>query len=256
MCTIALLWKWHPAAPLILAQCRDELLERPALDVERWRTDSGVEIVSGRDLLAGGTWFGIGPRVLCALTNRHDGLGPRRGARSRGELVIELLEHENVAAVRRHLSQRRGDDYGPFSLLACDGDELVYVDNRDNNVSVSLVQPGVHVLGNRGLDNPADPIVLTVDAAVRALHDADEETLVTSLREILGRHGEGWPCVHKSLPVPGAHPGVLNYGTRSAGVLLWRTPSPRLWTHASAPHDVEQWRESSYLLTAAMNDCA
>lgn len=248
MCTLAVLWQVHPAAPLIVAQCRDELLARPALDVARWRTPQGVEVVSGRDVVGGGTWFGVGPRVVCALTNRHDEHGPRRGALSRGELVVEALEQADVDALRGRLSHRRGSDYGPFSLLACDGEELVYVDNTSDALVVTRIAPGVHVLGNRGLDNAADPVVAVVGAAVRALVDADELTPVTSLRALLGRHGEGWPCVHRSLPLPGAPAGEINYGTRSAGVLVWRARAPALWIHGSAPHDLDGWRDASPLL--------
>lgn len=251
MCTLAVLWKVHPAAPLIVAQCRDELLARPALDLDRWRTPRGVDVVSGRDVVAGGTWFGVGPRMVCALTNRHDALGPRRGNLSRGALVVEALEQPDVAAVERKLAAIPGAEYGPFSLLACDGDELVYADNSAAELVVTRVQPGVHVLGNRNLDNPLDPVVVTVGAAVRALVDTDEDTLVTSLRAILGRHGDGWPCVHRTVPVPGAIEGVPNYGTRSAGVLVWRAQSPRLWTHPSVPHDADGWREASALLGVA-----
>jgi uncharacterized protein with NRDE domain len=125
MCTLAVLWQVTSVAPLVIAQCRDEALQRPALDVARWRTDRGVEIVGGRDLLAGGTWFGVGPRVVCGLTNRRDEGGPRRGALSRGALVVEALEQGGVEGVEASLREREGGAYGPFSLLAASDEALL-----------------------------------------------------------------------------------------------------------------------------------
>ncbi len=268
MCTLALLWKVHPAAPLVIAQCRDELLDRPALDVARWTTDNAVEVVSGRDAVAGGTWFGVGPRVVCGLTNRRDEGGPRRGALSRGALVVSALEAPDVERVARDLGGEDGGAYGPFSLLAVDGARMIYADNaphgaaprdvatargaRDDGataggIRVMEVAAGVHVLGNFGLDNPADPVVATVgdgvrDLMARAPGGADEAALVDGLKDILARHGTGWPCVHRP------DLGPAGYGTRSAGVLVWRESEPVLWTNPTAPHDKAAWRDSSALL--------
>src|ERR1051326_6092882 len=129
MCTLAVLWNVSPVAPLVIAQCRDEALDRPVLDVARWTTKNGVSVVSGRDLLAGGTWFGVGPRVVCGLTNRRDDLGPRPGTLSRGDLVVAALEANDAGAVAADIAQRDGAAYEPLSLLACDGKRMIYADN-------------------------------------------------------------------------------------------------------------------------------
>ena len=255
MCTLIVLWRASPVAPLIVAQCRDEVMARPALDVDRWRTAHGVDVVSGRDEVAGGTWFGIGPHVVCGLTNRRDERGPRRGELSRGDVVVRALESNHVGDVERDLRARDGARYGPFSLLACDdvGDAgdgaMIYADNggAGDAIRVSSVAPGVHVLGNNGLDNEDDVVVRTVGAAARALNEsagADEGALVSGLEAILARHGEGWPCVHLRF-------GDVDYGTRSAGVLVRRRASgaagSRLFTTERAPCS-SPWRDSSALL--------
>src|SRR5207247_432645 len=96
----------------------------------------------------------------------------------------------------------------------------------DGAIRVNDVDSGVHVLGNYNLDNRDDVVVRTVGGAVRALVErgADEPALVAELQSLLARRGEGWPCV--SLP---------GYGTRSAGVLVWRATSPRFTTTERAP---------------------
>ena len=243
MCTLAILWQVSPVAPLVVAQCRDEALDRPALDVARWHTANDVAIVGGRDLLAGGTWFGIGPSVVCGLTNRRDEGGPRRGALSRGALVVEALECPSVDEVETRLRGRDGAAYGPFSLLAADGDAVLHVENSGERgaLRVERLSPGIHVLGNLGLDNPGDPVVRTVTAALRELENLDEEKLVRGLERVLMRRGDGWPNVRRP------DLGAAGYGTRSAGVLLWGGVNPRLRTTEGAP-DVTPWRDQSDLL--------
>jgi uncharacterized protein with NRDE domain len=243
MCTLALLWKVSEVAPLVVAQCRDEALDRPARDVARWRTDRGIEVVAGRDLLAGGTWFGIGPRVVCGLTNRRDAAGPRRGSLSRGALVVAALEQEGVEDVEAELRARDGGAYGPFCLLAADDRSLVYAENSGpaGALIVRQVPPGVHVLGNVGLDAPNDPLVRNVAASLRELVGADEAPLVAGLERILGRRGEGWPNVHRP------DLGPAGYGTRSAAILLQRSVDARLFTTEGAP-DTTPWRDRSVLL--------
>jgi uncharacterized protein with NRDE domain len=250
MCTLAVLWKVSPVAPLVIAQCRDEALLRPALDVDKWKTGAGAGVVSGRDVLAGGTWFGVGPHVVAGLTNRRDELGPRRGTLSRGDLVVDALEAKSVADVARRFEGDAvvGGEYGPFCFLAVDDDAMFYAENSGPGGAVvsKRLREGVHILGNFGVDNADDAVVRTVGGAVRALVDdagADEDELVRGLEQILARRGTGWPCV--SLPdlIPGG------YGTRSAGVLVLRPDRARsrLYTTEGAP-DVTPWRDSSALL--------
>jgi uncharacterized protein with NRDE domain len=240
MCTVVVFWQSHPVAPLVIAQCRDEVLDRAAGDVEKWPNG----IVAGRDLVAGGTWFAIGERVTCALTNRRDERGPRRGRASRGELVVEAALASDAGAVERVMRGEDGPSYGPFSLLAVDDARMIYAENSaaGDAMLVRAVEPGVHVLGNFGLDNEGDVVVRTVGAAARALVAVtDEERLALELRALLGKHGEGWPCVHLQF-------GDVGYGTRSAGVLMRRARGSRLWVHPAAPHDASGWRDGSALV--------
>ena len=101
----------RPAAawPLLLAANRDELRSRAGLatgpPLARPPTVRG-----GLDVEGGGTWLGLNDDgVVAAVLNRRGTLGPEPGKRSRGELVLEALDHAE-ATPRRGSAARPGSD--------------------------------------------------------------------------------------------------------------------------------------------------
>ncbi|HEX6113335.1 MAG TPA: NRDE family protein [Geminicoccaceae bacterium] len=123
MCTLVLSRRPGAAWPLLLAANRDELADRPALPPARHWPDR-AEVVAGMDLQAGGSWLGINDHgVVAGVLNRPGTLGPAAGKRSRGELVLEALDHADAAAAAHALSDLDPDAFRPFNL--------VIADNRD-----------------------------------------------------------------------------------------------------------------------------
>jgi uncharacterized protein with NRDE domain len=62
-------------------------------------------LVAGLDVLAGGSWLGINDwGLVAAVLNRHGSLGPEANRRSRGELVLEALDHADAVAAAEALS--------------------------------------------------------------------------------------------------------------------------------------------------------
>ena len=123
MCTLVLLRRPGAAWPLLLAANRDELASRPARPPGRHWPDR-AEVVAGLDVQAGGSWLGINDHgVVAGVLNRVGTLGPETGKRSRGELVLEALDHADAAAAAQALSDLDPHAYRPFNL--------VIADNRD-----------------------------------------------------------------------------------------------------------------------------
>ena len=123
MCTLVLLRRPETAWPLILAANRDEMADRPARPPGRHWLDR-PEVIAGLDLQAGGSWLGINDHgVVAGVLNRPGTLGPAAGKRSRGELVLEALDHADADAAARALGDLDPDAYRPFNL--------VIADNRD-----------------------------------------------------------------------------------------------------------------------------
>jgi uncharacterized protein with NRDE domain len=233
MCTLIAMWRHHPAAPLVLALNRDEFFARPTEPLHRW---SDRPIVAGRDLASGGTWFGVGRRVVAGLTNHRSGERSKPGERSRGKLVASALEADGAAEAERLLLALPGEAFGPFHLLLADLDSMRWLTNRSGRIESRAVEPGLHVLGNYGLDNPDDPVVATL---LRESADANElagEALEMRLRATLAQTGPGRPCVRGEA-----------YGTRSAAILFWGGEEAKLLA-ADGPPCETPWIDRSELL--------
>lgn len=239
MCTLIIFWRAHSSAPLILAANRDEFLERPTAPMAAWPPSipgGPVEIVAGRDLTAGGTWLGVGRGVVAALTNHRAGARSKPGSRSRGELVERALRQPSVAHVRDELLALPAPEYGLFHLVAADRNEMIWATNRAGEMEISSVAPGAHILGNYGLNNPDDPVVVNLRGALEGAMDLSEGELEIRLRESLARGGPGWPLVR-----------LGPYGTRSSAMLWWGNGRPRLLS-AEGPPDTMPFADLSRLL--------
>lgn len=241
MCTLITLFRCHPSAPLVIALNRDEFLGRPTRAPEFWEeSPPHAPIVAGRDLQAGGTWFGIGRHLVAGLTNhrRPDARrGPSSGDASRGTLVVDALHAASVDEAAQALMRQEGDRYGPFHLLLSDGEQMRWITNRDGPMESHPVEPGLHVLGNLGLDKEGDPVVKTMHEELAAYADLDENELAERLKERLATHGVGHPCVHYS----------EIYGTRSSALLFWGRAQNAYWV-TDGPPCRSEWIDRSALL--------
>jgi hypothetical protein len=165
MCTLVILRRPEHLWPVIIGANRDEMIGRPAAPPARHWPDR-PEVVAGLDQLAGGSWLGINDwGVAAAVLNRHGSLGPAPGQRSRGELVLEALDHPDAVAAADALAHLDPAAYRTFNLIVADnrdafwlrhahgkevevwpiGDGLSLIDsgelNRPNNRRVALASP-------------------------------------------------------------------------------------------------------------------
>jgi len=150
MCLIVLAWRPEHALPLVLAANRDEFYDRPTLPLAAWEDAPGL--YAGRDLLAGGTWLGIGPGGrFAALTNIRDPRQPPRG-RSRGELPVQFLHgQQGPEAFLNDVAERAGE-YSAFNLLIGDSHQLWLLNSHAG--TPEQLPEGLYGLSNAGLDTP------------------------------------------------------------------------------------------------------
>jgi uncharacterized protein with NRDE domain len=151
MCLILLALHSHPAYPLVFLANRDEFYERPSRPAAFW--GDAPHVLAGRDLLAGGTWFGVTTTGrIAAVTNYRDPTRIQAGVRSRGELVSGFLTGQDVPADYLERVSRRGDAYNGFNLLVGTPRELYWYSNR--GAGPRPLEPGIHGLSNHLLDTP------------------------------------------------------------------------------------------------------
>src|SRR5262245_39391835 len=120
MCTLVILRRPGHRWPVLIGANRDEMIDRPWKPPGRHWPDR-PEVVAGLDILAGGSWLGInGWGVAAAVLNRHGSLGPSPDRRSRGELVLEALDHADAATAAEALSYLDPTAYRTFNLIIAD----------------------------------------------------------------------------------------------------------------------------------------
>ncbi len=120
MCTVVILRRPKDAWPVIIGTNRDEMLTRPWKPPARHWPDRH-DVVAGLDELAGGTWMGLNDAgVAACILNRHGSLGPAPGKRSRGELVLEALDHPDANDAAGALADLDPAAYRPFNMIIAD----------------------------------------------------------------------------------------------------------------------------------------
>lgn len=155
MCTVVILRRPGRPWPLIVAANRDEMAGRPWKPPGRHWPDR-PEVLAGLDVLAGGSWLGMNDHaVVACVLNRHGTLGPAPGKRSRGELVLEALDHADAADAARALEALEPDSYRPFNMLVADSRDAFWLAHRGDGgrIDATPVAAGVSMLTAHDLND-------------------------------------------------------------------------------------------------------
>lgn len=249
MCTAILLSGTGPDHPVVIAANRDEFHARPAVGPVELLDHPRA--VGGRDLERGGSWLGVTETgFLALLTNQPEPGGPRPAARSRGEIVLDVLRRGDRAGARDYLAALDAPAFNSFNLLYGDAGGLEVAYGRADRAAVGRepVPPGLHILPNGRLDDPALRKVARARALVEPHLGAAWPALATHLAAALADHDR--PALEE---LPGSPAGARfprelvrelhalcihtpAYGTRSAAIvaldpgrvarLLWAAGPP------------------------------
>lgn len=231
MCLIAFAIGASARWPLVIAANRDEFLDRPTLPLARWASDAGTDIISGRDIRAGGTWMGLSPGGRIAMLTNVRGSASLTGEKSRGELVTGWLQSSGDATA--FMAQIDGAAYGGFNLVLGDfpSGAWHWLSNKPGpGLESRALKPGVYGLSNGALDTPWPKTVGLKKALHSALTASDEGALE---QELMAALKDRRRADHEDLPstgVPLALEEALSsafvdfpehgYGTRCSTVLL------------------------------------
>jgi uncharacterized protein with NRDE domain len=156
MCLILFSYRTHPSFKLILAANRDEFYARPSEPPAFWK--EAPNLLSGRDLVAGGAWLGITRSGrLAAITNYRNPASVMKNAPSRGKLVRDYLMGEEPPLEYLLQVQREAEKYNGFNLLIGDTEALFWYSNRSG--SPLEISPGIYGISNRLLDTDWPKVV-------------------------------------------------------------------------------------------------
>lgn len=160
MCTLVMLCRPGHEWPVLIAANRDEMLDRTWSAPARHWPDR-PEVVAGRDELAGGSWLGINDDgVVAGILNRMGSLGPGDGKRTRGELVLEALDHSDAAAAAEALASLDGTAYRSFNLILADNSGAFWL-RHDGNTAIDChaIPPGFSMFTAYDRNSPESPRV-------------------------------------------------------------------------------------------------
>ncbi len=164
MCLILIALRPDEQVPLLVLANRDEFYDRPTSAAGPW--EDCPDLIGGRDLVSGGSWFGARGARWASVTNIREGIRHSHSHRSRGWLVRDYLM--GTASPQEFMSAIAGQasEYAGFNLLLGDGEELWYGNNR--GLSGRPLAPGIYGLSNHLLDTPW-PKVVRAKRALAAL---------------------------------------------------------------------------------------
>jgi uncharacterized protein with NRDE domain len=138
MCTLVMLRRPGHDWPIIIGANRDEMVDRDWRPPARHWPDR-KETVGGLDVLAGGSWLAVNEHgVVAGILNRVGTLGPQSGRRSRGELVLEALDHADAASAADALAALEPRSYRPFNLVLADNRDAFWLRHADPTGTLAL----------------------------------------------------------------------------------------------------------------------
>lgn len=218
MCTLIVLHRCVPARPLVVAANRDEYLDRPA-EGPALRPGVRGPFLAPLDRKAGGTWWGLNHHgVFAGLTNRR-GAPPDPGRRSRGLLVLDVLEARSASEAAARLEAIPARGHNPFNLLVAD-DEAAFLATGWDQVKVRVLEPGVHVVGNGDPEDRAEPKVARQRLAAGRAAAGSPERVLDALAEVCRGHLEAGVDRAGAGPLADTCIHAGGYGTRSSTLLV------------------------------------
>ncbi|MEO5375803.1 MAG: NRDE family protein [Alphaproteobacteria bacterium] len=243
MCSVVILARPGHRWPLLVAANRDEMADRPWRPPGRHWLDR-PNVVAGLDELGGGSWLGVNDDgVVAAILNRAGTLGPADGKRSRGELVLEALDHSDAADAVEALCDIDPAAYRPFNLLIADNHDVYWLANlgegEPDPVRAAAVPEGVSMLTAFDLNDQRDRRVRDYLPRFRAAPPPDPETGTwTAWQTLLASR------LHDAAAGPAAAMCFITptgFGTTSSSLIALPAASivggRPLWQFAAGPPD-------------------
>lgn len=220
MCILFIAIEQHPDFPVIICANRDEFHRRPTQSMHWW---SEQNILAGKDLQAGGTWFGLSPNGnFSALTNFRRPAKFDEKKRSRGNLVLQALA-TNASSTEQYLIQK-SEQYNDFNLVFGQLNNLQAFDSV--NKKFVTLSPGFHSVCNGALDDiwPKMASGINLLEELISLKDVDIEKFFAVMNNQNIAEVQHLPDTGLSTELESLLSSIFitsaEYGTRSTAIIL------------------------------------
>ncbi|MHC4427971.1 MAG: NRDE family protein [Planctomycetota bacterium] len=233
MCLLALAFQLLPEAPVLLAANRDERFDRPSAPPAI--QPGSPRVLCPIDETAGGTWLGVNEHGLTvAVTNRAKSSVPPK-PRSRGLLCRDVLACRTAAEAAQLAFAELGEGrYAGANYLCADPGEALFVSGGDLHAILDL-KPGVHLVTNGDLDDPADERVQRArELLERAEIDCVDDFVLLAMVT----------CTDGRLVIRDADGGTVS----SQILAVTADPQAARYLHAPGPPDTTPYEDLSDLL--------
>ncbi len=143
-------------------------------------------MIAGKDDLGGGSWLGLhrNGRFAC-LTNFRDARPPSPTAPSRGELVVDYLNHATDSDEFSARLQARLMHFNGFNMVFGSTTELRHISNRTRPQQQRL-ENGLHGISNGALNEAWPKVAQGRERLAQILQSVDqEEPIVERTLELL-----------------------------------------------------------------------
>jgi len=179
VCTLIILRRPGHDWPVIVGANRDEMVARPWRPPGRHWSDR-PEVFAGLDVMAGGSWLGINDHgVAAGILNRQGTLGPAPGQRSRGELVLEALDHADAVDAAHALAEIDPRAYRTFNMIVADSRDAFWLKHGNDRgrepVALHPLKEGLSMIAAGELDDPDSPRIRRYRARFLAAAAPDPE---------------------------------------------------------------------------------
>ena len=257
MCTLVVLSRPKDPWPILIAANRDEMTDRPWQAPGRHWPDR-PDVVAGLDALAGGSWFGLNRfGVVAGVLNRFGSLGPAPGLRSRGELVLEALDHADADAAAFALAHLDPRAYRSFNLVVADNRRAFWLRNLGAEHGAERIEsfpipPGLSMITAYDMNDRTSPRIAEFLPRFEAARVPDPERGDwAAWQTLLADRGQAAPRASRADSPDNRETGMnvvtgFGFGTSSSSLLalpsVERRSTRPIWLFAAGRPDEAPYR--------------
>lgn len=155
MCTLFIYRSKNTDWPVLIASNRDEYLSRTFKAPGYYWNNS---IFAGKDISEGGSWLGINKNGLCAaILNRVSNSLKIKNFKSRGQIIIEILNYSNAASALKYIKSNFKKNTKFFNLFISDYQDAYWIKYDQDELKSFKVPYGFSILDNYNLNDNTSP---------------------------------------------------------------------------------------------------